>query len=124
MAKQSLLPLTQGEVLRILVLRSERNAKELAPKLGLEDATYLSKLYRKKMIPDYVKQSACALFGYSEDVFDMKTVKDVFDRIDSMESSINLLKKENDHLQTKVALLNARLEDCERKKGILEAKTN
>lgn len=123
MAKQSLV-LDQGEILRIIVIRSKRKAPDVASALGLNDPTYLSKLYQKDMIPNYVIQNACAELGYDPSIFEVKDAAELENRLSALEGRVRILEKEKDHLNTEVALLSARLEDCEREKDVLQAKRN
>jgi len=124
MAKQKSLVLTQGEILRILVIRSRRKAPDVAAALGLATYTYLSRLYLMERLPKTIVPAACTAFDVHPDIFESKTLEELSSGLDSLKRRVGLLEIEKSHLETKIALLSARLEECERKKGILENSRN
>lgn len=117
--------LTQGEVLQILAIRSERKAPDIAKGLGISHYTYLSKLYRMESLKPDLLEKASRFFGVHPAVFETpESFEELRTAIDDNRRRIELLDLENNALKTQVALCNARLDECERKKRILEANKN
>lgn len=119
------LTLTQGEVLRILAIRSGRKAQEIAEGLGFASYTYLSKLYLLEKLKPAMIEKASQLFDVPPGVFETpEDHAELRAAVEENRRQIKMLQLENRSLKAEIALCNARLDECEREKGILEAKKN
>lgn len=109
----------------VLAFRSKRKAPEIAEGLGLSHYTYLSKLYKQAVLNPKHITNACNFFEVEKTIFEKPVDPgELRAAVEENRRQINLLKLENNKLQTEIALLSARLEECERKKRILEANKN
>lgn len=58
----------QGEILMILVRRSDVEAQDIAAEMDI-DPSYLSRLYHKSVLPKSIIAKACSFFGVTPDYF-------------------------------------------------------
>lgn len=118
--------LSHGEIFLVLVRRDGRSAPDIARALGFSSGyTYLSRLYMKEVLSKKLITQICAVLDACPSVFDQPfTFSELNARLNGHERRIVVLEAEKEHLQTKVALLNARLDECEQQRSILQAKRN
>ena len=119
-----ILSLSQGEILLILVHRCGRKAQEVAEGLSLSQYTYLSRLYKREKLPDKIIRSASSFFNMPETIFETSSLAELSEKMDALEGRVKILESDKVLLEAKVCNLSARLEECERKKGLLESRQN
>lgn len=125
------LRLTQGEILRILVVRDGRSADELAKLMGYNSYTYLSRLYLRKELTMAQLETASKVLGVHPDIFNPKSVDELAEIVHLNKTMIAELKAEQQFLSAKIERLEEekrnmafRLEECENKRRILERAKN
>lgn len=131
MEQAKFLRLTQGEVLRILVIRDGRSADEIAKAMGYNSYTYLSRLYLKTELNMSQIETASQVLGVHPDVFNPRSIDELAEIVSLNKIMINELKAEQHFMSAKIERLEEekrnmafRLEECENKRRILERANN
>ena len=112
----------QGEILLILVRRSSREGRDIASSLGIDPA-YLSRLYKKSILPKSIIDKACLVFGISEDVFAQELPETLKEEAppygNYTPEEYERLTKELEEAKRETLELKARVYDLLREKGKL-----